>query len=155
MKGLKQWTLGLFAVLISNAAFSQSEITDQDLYRYALMQEVVTLMKKDVSTEVNKMIKNQEGMTGQRYKELAATKGDADKLAAAEAQDWEIQFLGLVDKLKADRSEAIKTVNTALATKMVGDKGKVYKAIKEQISADEALASRYNTIKESLAKTDD
>ncbi len=45
-----------------------------------------------------------------------------------------------------DRKEAIKTVNSELATKMVGDKGRVYKSIKAALDEDEALKARYEAI---------
>ncbi|MCZ6692848.1 MAG: hypothetical protein O6939_02975, partial [Bacteroidetes bacterium] len=136
----------LVAVSMNISAQDNEEITNDQLYRYALMQKVIDAMKKDISVEVNIMIKAQEGMTGKRYKELAATKGDEAKLQAVEAKDWEIQFLNQVDGFKNKRIESIKTVNTDLATKMVGDKGRVYKRIKAELQADVDLKSRYTSI---------
>jgi hypothetical protein len=92
------------------------------------------------------MIKAQEGMTGKRYKELAATKGDEAKLAAIEAKDFEKQFIALVDKLMDERKASIKEVNSDLATKMVGNKGKTYKKIKADLKTNEALKARYEVI---------
>jgi len=151
-RGMRIASVTLLMALISLASFAQDnqEITDKQLWKYALMQEVVDVMKKDISIELNKMIKSQEGMTGQRYKELASTKGDTDKLAAIEAKDWELQFFNLTTTLKDDRTDAIKTVNSLMATKMVGNKGKTYKAIKAQLKADTELKSRYDTIVASM-----
>ena len=103
-------------------------------------------MKKDISIELNKMIKAQEGMTGKRYKELAATKGDEAKMAAIEAKDYEKQFMDIVNKMMDERKASIKQVNSDLATKMVGNKGKIYKKIKAELKADEALNTRYEVI---------
>lgn len=138
---------GVISLSLGKAAIAQDqEITDNDLKKYALLTQVIDYMKKDISIEVNKMIKAQEGMTGQRYKELAATKGDAAKLAAIEAKDYEKQFLELVTKMTSERKAAIKTVNSELATKMVGNKGKTYKKIRADLKSDEALKARYNAI---------
>ena len=147
-RGMRIASVTILMALISMVSFAQEseEITDQQLWKYALLQEVVDVMKKDISIEINKMIKNQEGMSGKRYKELATTKGDADKLAAIEAKEWEVKFLDLVVKLKNDRTDAIKTVNSLIATKMVGNRGKVYKAIKGQLKEDDALKGRYDAI---------
>ncbi len=123
-----------------------SEITDEDLWKYALLNEVVDQMKKDISTAINDMIANQEGIDGKRYVELSKAKGDEGKLAELEATDFEKQFLQLVDDEKAKRIDAIKTVNQELATKMVGDKGKTYKAIKSALSSDEEVKARYDGI---------
>ena len=130
----------------NSALFAQDEINSEGLRRYALLNEVVTLMKKDISSEINKMIKAQDGMTGKRYKELSATKGDAAKLQTIVAKDFEISFLELTNKFKEERIESIKIVNTELATKMVGNKGKTYKSIKAELKTNEALKTRYDAI---------
>ncbi len=154
MKLMKFMAAVCMLSMISAGVFAQdeTEITDDQLYRYAIMQEVINLMKKDISTEVNKVIKAQEGMTGQRYKELAVTKGDEAKLQAIEAKDWEIQFLKQIDDFKSTRIASIKTVNSELATKMVGDSGKTYKKIKNMLKSDAGLKSRYDSIAVSLSK---
>ena len=138
--------LMVIGMMATNVTYAQDEITDIDLRKYAILSQAVDFMKKDISVELNNMIKAQEGMTGQRYNELAATKGDEAKLAEIGAKDYEKQFLGLANKLKADRIASIKTVNSELATKMVGDKGKLYKKIKADLKADEALKARYDAI---------
>lgn len=145
------WALAILGLMLAKPAIAQDDqFTDKDLRKYALMSEVIDLMKKDISIELNAMIKSQEGMTGARYKELAATKGDKAKLAEVGAKEFEIQFIGLVDDLKAKRTAAIKTVNQELATKMVGDKGKTYKAIKAALKEDSDLKSRYDQILASI-----
>jgi len=141
----------LFAVLVmtvmsTGIVHAQDEISDADLRKYALLSEVIEYMKKDISIELNEMIKAQEGMTGQRYKELAATKGDETKLTAIEAKDFEKKFLALTTDLKNDRTDAIKSVNSELATKMVGDKGRVYKKIRAELKTNEELKARYEAI---------
>ena len=148
MKELKVLLLVLMmSVLGGNVVFAQDEeISDEDLRKYAIMSQSINYMKKDISIEINKMIKAQEGMTGQRYKELAATKGDEAKLVDIGAKDYEKQFITLIDEMMEDRKEALKMVNSELATKMVGDKGRVYKKIKADLKTDEALQARYDTI---------
>ena len=136
----------MLTVLSGGMALAQDEISDSDLRKYAILSEAIDYMKKDISTELNKMIKAQEGMTGQRYKELAATKGDEAKLAEIEAKDYEKQFIALIDEMMEERKEAIKTVNSELATKMLGDKGRVYKKIKAELGSDEELKARYEEI---------
>jgi hypothetical protein len=147
MKGIKLLVLTIMmSALAGNLAMAQDEITDTDLRKYAVMYQSIEFMKKDISIELNKMIKAQEGMTGKRYKELASTKGDEAKLAEIGAKDFEKQFIELVNKLKEERTASIKEVNSDLATKMVGNKGKIYKKIKADLKTDEALKARYETI---------
>ncbi|MCH7513055.1 MAG: hypothetical protein IH947_03800 [Bacteroidetes bacterium] len=153
MKLMKYVAAVCMLSMVSTGVFAQdeTEITDDQLYRYAIMQEVINLMKKDISVEVNKIIKAQEGMTGKRYKELAATKDDEAKLQAIDAKDWEIRFLKQIDDFKSKRIASIKTVNSELATKMVGDRGKDYKRIKDQLKSDESFKSRYDSIVASVS----
>ena len=147
MKGIKMMILtSMICVFVGNLAMAQEEITDNDLRKYAILSQSINLMKKDISIELNKMIKAQEGMTGKRYKELAATKGDEAKLAAIDAKDFENQFMDIVNKLMDERKASIKQVNSDLATKMVGNKGKTYKKIKAELKEDEALSTRYEVI---------
>ena len=152
MKLFKNLLLAVIVSLVGNVALAQDEeISDTDLRKYAILTQTIDYMKKDISIELNKMIKAQEGMTGQRYKELAATKGDEAKLAAIEAKDFEKQFLGLVTDMMNERKEVIKQVNSELATKMVGDKGKLYKKIKAELKANEELKARYDAILSQVA----
>jgi len=148
MKTIKRAVLAtlFLGLILANTAKAQDEITDEQLRKYAVMQEVIDLMKKDISVEINKMIKAQDGISGKRYVEISKTKGDEAKLVALNATDLEIKFLQLTNDLKSDRTDAIKTVNSAIATKMLGEKGKVYKRIKEAIGADEAVKARYEAI---------
>jgi len=145
----------VIGLLFSSSIIAQdNEITSKDLRKYALLNEVITLMKKDISVEVNGMIKSQDGMTGQRYKELAGTKGDEAKLAEIEAKDYEIKFLELVTDLKNKRTDAIKMVNQELATKMVGNRGKTYKSIKAELKSNAELKAQYDEIVASLQGLD-
>ena len=148
MKTIKRAVLAtlFLGLMLANSAMAQDEITDEQLRKYAVMQEVIDLMKKDISTEINAMIKAQDGINGKRYVEISKTKGDEARLAELNATDLEIKFLQLTNDLKNGRTEAIKTVNTALAIKMLGEKGKVYKRIKGALASDEAVKARYDAI---------
>jgi len=144
-------SMALALLFNSNVKAQDESITDDQLRKYALMQEVIYIMKKDISAELNLMIRTQDGMSGKRYKELAATKGDQSKLDAIDAKEFEIQFLELTDKMKTERTEALKMVNSELAKKMVGEKGKVYKRIKEALKEDADLKAKYEEIKSGLS----
>ncbi len=150
MKKLKALFFAL--ILMTGSVYAQEDggITDEELWKYALMTEVIEQMKKDINTAINEMIKNQEGIDGKRYLELAKTKGDAAKLAEIEATDFEKEFLQLVEDEKEKRIDAIKTVNQELATKMVGDQGRTYKAIKEALDSDAELKSKYEALQNQI-----
>ena len=147
IKNLKSMFLLVLAMTMSLGALAQEgEISDEQLRRYALLQEIVDIMKKEISVELNNMIKAQEGITGTRYKELQATKGDEAKMTAIDAKDFEKQFFQLTEDMKNERIEAIKMVNQELATKMLGERGKVYKRISDALETDADLKTRYEAI---------
>lgn len=136
----------LLLLFVGNAAVAQEEISDEDLRRYALMMEVVDAMKAEISDLTNEMIRNQEGMDGKRYMELSKANGDAAKLDAMGAKDYEKKFMEVVTQMQEERKEAISEVVQILATKMLPDGGKTYKAIKSGLSSDDALKARYEKI---------
>ncbi|NMM49880.1 hypothetical protein [Marinigracilibium pacificum] len=140
-------SVGLLTLFFGFGAIAQDEeVTTEDLYQYALLNTTVDQMKAEISNVINEMIKNQEGIDGKRYKELAGAYGDEAKLAEVGAKDFEIQFIELLEKEKSERIDAIKEVNQILATKMMGDRGKKYKAVKAALSSDEAIKAQYATI---------
>ena len=138
--------LFLSIICFSQVNAQDAEITDEDLRRYALLNEVVDLMKKEISVMVNDLIKNQEGMTGQRFKELMSAKGDASKYEELGAKEYEVKFMELIAEKQNERVEAIKTVNQELATKMLGENGKLYNQIKNELSSNSDLKAKYDQI---------
>ncbi len=147
MKGIKMLTMLLLVmVMAGNRVMAQDEIVDSDLRKYAVLNLTINYMKKDISIELNKLIKAQEGFTGSRYKELSAAKGDETKLADAGVTEFEIKVLANISKMVDGRKDAIKETNSTLAKKMVGNNGKTYKKIKEALKEDEGLKARYEAI---------
>lgn len=127
--------VGCIMLCMMNVAKAQ-DVTDEQVWKYALMTEVVDQMKADLSKSVNALIKKQEGMTGQRYKELAG--------GATPANDFETQFMATVEKVKKKRLDAIKSVNNNLATKMLGG-ASTYKAVKAAVKGD--MKAKYDEYK--------
>ncbi len=125
-------------------AFAQDEISDDDLKAYAIANAAVKSIVSSISPMVNDLIAKQEGMTGQRFKELQDTNGDADKLAAIEAKDWEIKFLDLVNGQIEERKDAAKEIINLMAKYAMG--ASTYKAIKAGLSSDPTLQARYSAI---------
>ena len=147
MKGIKMLTMLLLVmVMAGNGVMAQDEIGDSDLRKYAVLNLTINYMKKDISIELNKLIKAQEGFTGSRYKELSAAKGDETKLADAGVTEFEIKVLANISKMVDGRKDAIKETNSTLAKKMVGNNGKTYNKIKAALKEDEGLKTRYETI---------
>jgi hypothetical protein len=145
---MKKHVLLLIMVFGFGIAFAQDEITDDDLKAYAIANAAVKSITSSISPMVNDLITKQEGMTGQRFKELQDTKGDADKLAAIEAKDWEKQFLEMVNNEIEKRTDAAKEIVNLMAKYAMG--ASTYKAIKSGLSSDPTLQARYSEIEGKL-----
>lgn len=121
------------------------EITDDDLEAYYIIDLAKNSIVNAISPMVNDLIAKQEGMTGQRFTELQATKGDAGKLQEIEAKEWEIKFLDLVigqiDKKKKAAGDVVKL----LAANSLG--GAKYKAIRAGLKDDADMIAKYEGVK--------
>ncbi len=129
----------VFAAASTFAQAQEEEISDENLRRYALLMETVDAMKAEISTTLNGMIKKQEGMTGKRFSEL--NKGEGEP-----ATEFEQKFMDTINEMKSERIDAIKQVNQILATKMLPNGGKTFKAIKVALASDEEVKGRYEAI---------
>jgi hypothetical protein len=89
-------------------------------------------------------------MDGKRYLELAKAGGDAAKLDAAGAKDYEKKFMELVTNMQDERKKAISDVVSIMATKMLPDGGKVYKDIKSAVESDPEVKARYEAIQKAI-----
>ena len=145
---MKKQVLLLIMVFGFGMALAQDEITDDDLKAYAIANVAVKSITSSISPMVNDLITKQEGMTGQRFKELQDTNGNADKLAAIEAKDWEKQFLEMVNNEIEERKEAAKEIVNLMAKYAMG--ASTYKAIKSGLSSDPTLQARYSEIEGKL-----
>jgi hypothetical protein len=134
----------VFVIGIGFANAQDDEITDGDLKAYAIANAAVKSITSNISPMVNDLISKQEGMTGQRFKELQATKGDADKLAGIEAQEWEIKFLSTVNEEIDKRKDAAKDLINLMAKYALGSSK--YKAIRAGLKDDADLKARYDAI---------
>lgn len=134
----------VFVIGMGFASAQDVEITDADLKAYAIANAGVKSITSNISPMVNDLISKQEGMTGQRFKELQATKGDADKLTGIEAQEWEIKFLDTVNEEIDERKQAAKDLINLMAKYAVGSSK--YKAIRSGIKEDPDMKARYDAI---------
>ena len=147
---LKAFWVSTFILLgATGMLLAQDEgISDVELKDYAIIEMAKNSIVNSISPMVNELIEKQEGMTGTRFQELMNCKGDAAKLSAANAQEWEIKFLNLVngqiDKRKTAAGEVVKLLagNTLGAAR--------YNSVKQGLGSDPELKARYDAIWESL-----
>jgi len=142
---MRKLTNGLLAlgllIAVGFTSANAQDVTEQDLRNYAIIELAKNSIVDGISPMVNDLIEKQEGMTGQRFQELQGTNGDKAKLAAIEAQDWEIQFLNLVNKQIDKKKEAATDVVKLLAANAMG--AAAYKATKAAISSNPDMKAKY------------
>jgi hypothetical protein len=152
---VRQGMLALAAIVFLNSTAvmaQESDITDKDLYNFALLTQVVEQMKAEVSPAIQALIEEQEGFTTNRYEELKSAGDNEAKLKEMGANDFEVQFMGLIIKEKDKRIDAIKEALNLLAKSMVGVQN--YKTIKSTLSVDPDLKAKYDEILNRIAPAD-
>lgn len=151
---VRQGMMLLAAVVFLNstqAMAQDSEITDKDLYNYALMMQVIEQMKAEVSVAIVDRINMQDGFDTKRYSELSSGGDDAAKLKELGANEFEIKFMTILMGEKDKRTDAINEAVNNLAKNMVGVS--TYKAVKSGLSSDADLKAKYDVVAASIAPT--
>ncbi len=123
----------LLSVGIANAKVQ--DVTEEDLKNFAIIELAKNSIVSGISPMVNDMIEKQEGMTGQRFQELKKGEGEA-------AEEWETQFMAVVNKQIDKKKKAAKDVVNLLAKNAMGTTA--YKATKAAIKADPALKAKFD-----------
>jgi hypothetical protein len=145
--------LAAIVLLNSTAVMAQdSEITDKDLYNFALIMQVIEQMKAEVSPAIQEIIEAQEGFDTNRYSELKSAEDDEAKLRDLGANDFEVQFMTLIIKEKNEKTDAMKEVLNTTVKALLG--AQKYKLIKSTISVDPDMKSKYIEITKQIAPAD-
>ncbi|MDZ7605895.1 MAG: hypothetical protein U5K79_09995 [Cyclobacteriaceae bacterium] len=142
MRKLMIGVSALVLFVMTGLCVQAQEVTAEDVENYAVIELAKNSIVAGISPMVNDLISKQEGMTGQRFTELQATKGDAAKLAEIKALEWETKFLTMVNDQIEKRKDAAKEVVNLLANNAMGaDK---YKATKAALAANADLKAKYD-----------
>ena len=135
MKKLTRGFLALGVVLaVGLTSANAQDVTDADIRDYAIIELAKNSITDGISPMVNDMIEKQEGMTGQRFQELQKTKGEG-------AEEWEQQFLAVVNKQIDKKKKAATDVVKLLAANAMG--ASTYKATKAAIASNPDMKAKY------------
>ena len=131
-------------VAVGSKAQSSTEITDEDLKKYAITMDSVEAMQQSLRSIVAEAVQGTEAMSVARYNELFKIADDSTKLKAANATPGEIAFLKQIDDLRAVNIERINATYQALAKDYVGLKA--FNAIRKSLQSDQELKARYDKL---------
>lgn len=134
--------LMLFFAVGSKA--QSTEITDEDLKKYAVTMDSVKAMQESLRKIVAETVQGTEAMSVARYNELFKIADDPAKLKEANATPEEIAFLKQIDDLRAVNIERINSTYQALAKDYVGLKK--FNAIRKSLQSDQELKARYDKV---------
>jgi hypothetical protein len=138
--------LALFFIVQGAQAQSenaQSQITDEELEKYAVTMDSVNDMKESLLEDITEMVKDNEKMTNARYNDLSKIIDDEAALTAAKATPEEIAFIKEVQTKKEEGTMKIQETFQTMAKDYVGASS--YNKIKKALESDPALKQRYET----------
>lgn len=120
---------------------AQTEITDEELQKYAVTMDSVNDMKESLLEDITEMVKDNEKMTNARYNELSKIADDDAALTAAKATQEEIAFIREVQTKKEEGTAKIQATFQSMAKDYVG--ASAYNKIKKALESDSGVKQRY------------
>lgn len=129
---------------VETRAQSSTEISDEDLKKYAVTMDSVAAMQQSLRDIVAETVRANTVMEISRYNELFKIADDSAKMKAANATAEEIAFLKQIDDLRKVNIERINASYQALAKDYVGLK--TFNAIRKSLQSDQTLKARYDKL---------
>ena len=136
--------VALFSLVSFRQAVAQ-EVTNQDLYKYAVVMETQDMFKNELSAQVTDYINKQDPAIKNRYNALAGGEEPAN--------DAEKQFIGQVKSMQSERTGEFSDAFKTMIKRVLG--AKTYSAVKKGIANDTAVKERYNTIVQAMRSAAD
>lgn len=138
----------LLFVAVASKAQSSTEISDEDLKKYAVTMDSVEAMQESLRQIVAETVRANTAMPVSRYNQLFKIAQDEAKLKAANATAEEIAFLKQIDDLRKVNIERINATYQSLAKDYVGLKA--FNAIRKSLQSDQELKARYDNVSKGM-----
>lgn len=134
-----------FLLMVAVGSKAQtSEITDEDLKKYAITMDSVQDMQTTLQELVAETVRANTVMPIARYNDLFKFTNDEAKLKENNATPEEIAFLKQIDDLRKVNIERINQTYQALAKDYVGLK--TFNSIRKSLQSDQELKARYDNV---------
>jgi hypothetical protein len=134
----------LIFMALGSKAQTSSEITDEDLKKYAVTMDSVEAMQETLREIVAETVRSNEVMPVSRYNEIFKYTDDEAKLKEVNATPEEIAFLQQIADLRKVNIERINAAYQSLAKDYVGLKA--FNAIRKSLNSDQELKARYDNV---------
>lgn len=133
---------------LGSKAQTSTEITDEDLKKYAVTMDSVEAMQVSLRELVAKTVQTNTVMEVSRYNQLFKIAEDEAKLKEANATPEEVAFLQQINDLRQVNIERINATYQALAKEYVGLK--TFNAIRKSLQSDQQLKARYDNVSKDM-----
>lgn len=128
-----------FLSIFSVNTYAQ-EVTDADLYKYAVLMETLDLFKTELTGQVTTYVEQQDPAIKNRYNELAG--------GEAPANDTEKQFIDNVNKMQSERTSEFNEAFKTMVKRVLG--AQTYATVKKGIASDSGIKARYDAIVQTI-----
>lgn len=135
------------------SASAQTEISDEELEKYAVTMDSVEDMKASLLEDITEMIKANDKITNARYNDLSKIIDDEAALKEAKATPEEIAFIKEVAAKKEEGTKKIQETFQTMAKDYVGASS--YNKIKDALKSNPELKKRYETQLDKLGDDSD
>ena len=135
-------------VAVGSKAQTSTQITDEDLKKYAITMDSVEAMQELLRNIVAETVQKNTVMPVARYNELFKIANDEAKLKEAKATPEETAFLKQIDDLRKVNIARINSTYQALAKDYVGLKA--FNAIRKSLPSDQELKARYDNLSKGI-----
>ena len=125
------------------------EIGDEDLKNYASVMDEIDVLKDEIKTDFNKMIKAEELMKGgRRFNEIKKAKGDETKLKELNVTEEGLAVYNKIQEAKTEKQKELSATYNTLIKEKIGVKK--FKAIRDGLKSDEDMKEKYTAFKKEL-----
>ncbi|WKN43823.1 hypothetical protein [Tunicatimonas pelagia] len=131
--------------LFVKPVFAQDEVTNDELYKYAVVQETLALFQTEISAQVKEYIESQPSEIKNRYNELAG--------GEAPANDAEKTFIDAVNNMKSERTSEFTEAYRTLIKRLLGSEA--YNEVKGAVKSDSDVKQRYDTLVQAMRAAKD
>ncbi|MEX2233697.1 MAG: hypothetical protein WD824_16145 [Cyclobacteriaceae bacterium] len=135
-------------VAVGSKAQTSTQITDEDLKKYAITMDSVEAMQESLRSIVAETVQKNTVMPVPRYNELFKIAGDEANLKESKATPEEIAFLKQIDDLRKVNLARINSTYQALAKDFVGLKA--FNVIRKSLQSDQELKVRFDNLSKDL-----
>ncbi len=126
--------------LLAKPVFAQDEITNDELYKYAVVQETLDLFQSELSGQVTTYVESQDSAIKNRYNALAG--------GETPANDAEKTFIDAVNSMKSKRTSEFTEAYKTMIKRVLGAKS--YSKVKKAVANDSEIKQRYSSIVQAM-----